>query len=66
MNTNQNRIVAISGNKSAAMGAALSRPDLIAAYPITPQSSVVESLAQMIAQGDLNSTMIQVSLSILR
>ncbi|HPA32073.1 MAG TPA: hypothetical protein PLV24_00680 [Anaerolineaceae bacterium] len=60
MNTNQNRIVAISGNKSAAMGAALSRPDLIAAYPITPQSSVVESLAQMIAQGDLNSTMIQV------
>jgi pyruvate ferredoxin oxidoreductase alpha subunit/phenylglyoxylate dehydrogenase alpha subunit len=53
-------IKAISGNKAATMGAALCKPDLIAAYPITPQSSVVESLAAMIANGEIDSTMIQV------
>ena len=34
-------IKALTGNKCATYGAALCRPDLIAAYPITPQSSVV-------------------------
>lgn len=38
-------IKALTGNKCATYGAALCRPDLIAAYPITPQSSVVEGLA---------------------
>ena len=56
----KNKIVAISGNKSAAIGAALSKPDLIAAYPITPQSSVVEALADMIANGEIDSTMVHV------
>ncbi|MDR1044484.1 MAG: phenylglyoxylate dehydrogenase [Candidatus Adiutrix sp.] len=53
-------IKAVSGNTAAALGAALCRPDLIAAYPITPQSSVIEYLAGMIANGQLDSTMIQV------
>lgn len=53
-------IKAITGNKAATIGAALAKPDLIAAYPITPQSSVVESLAAMIANGEIDSTMIQV------
>lgn len=34
--------VVLTGNYSASEAAALCRPDLIAAYPITPQSSVVE------------------------
>jgi pyruvate ferredoxin oxidoreductase alpha subunit/phenylglyoxylate dehydrogenase alpha subunit len=51
---------AITGNKAAALGAALCKPDLIAAYPITPQSSVVEMLASMIANGELDSEMVQV------
>ena len=45
------KIKAMTGNQSASMGACLSRPDVIAAYPITPQSSVVEGLAGMIANG---------------
>lgn len=53
-------VKALTGNKSAAMGAALCRPDLIAAYPITPQSSVVESLASMIYDGKLDAVMVQV------
>lgn len=39
------KIQAMTGNTAAYTGAALCRPDLIAAYPITPQSSVVEGLA---------------------
>lgn len=53
-------IKAITGNTSAALGAALCKPDVIAAYPITPQSSVVEYLAKMIADGKCDSSMIQV------
>ena len=37
--------VVLTGNYAAAEAAALCRPDVIAAYPITPQSSVVERLA---------------------
>lgn len=50
----------MSGNTAAALGASLCRPQIIAAYPITPQSSVVEYLAQMIADGKLTSKMIEV------
>jgi len=28
----------LNGNQAAAKGAALSRPDVVAAYPITPQT----------------------------
>ena len=54
------KIMALTGNKCAALGAALGRPDLIAAYPITPQSSVVEALADMVYSGSLDSRMVQV------
>ena len=53
-------VKALTGNKCAACGAALCRPDLIAAYPITPQSSVVETLADMVYSGELDSRMVQV------
>ncbi|MDL2307200.1 hypothetical protein LJC48_04120 [Desulfovibrio sp. OttesenSCG-928-C06] len=53
-------VKAVSGNTAAALGTALCSPDLIAAYPITPQSSVVEYLAQLVADGDISATMIQV------
>ncbi len=51
---------AISGNEAAALGSALSKPDLIAAYPITPQSSVVEILASKVSNGQLDSEIVQV------
>ena len=53
-------IKALTGNKCATYGAALCRPDLIAAYPITPQSSVVEGLADLVFGGKLDSRMVQV------
>lgn len=50
----------LNGNKAAAIGAALSKPDVIAAYPITPQTPVVEYLTQFAADGILDSTMSEV------
>ena len=45
----------LTGNYAAAEAAALCRPDLVAAYPITPQSSVVEHLAEMVHEGRLDT-----------
>lgn len=53
-------VKAVSGNTSAALGAALCKPDVIAAYPITPQSSVVEYLAGMVSNGTIDAQMVQV------
>lgn len=50
----------LSGCQAAALGAKLSRVDVVAAYPITPQTSIVESLAESIAQGDLAAEMVHV------
>lgn len=52
--------VVLTGNYAAAEAAALCRPDLIAAYPITPQSSVVEHLAELVSDGRLDASMVQV------
>ena len=55
-----NKQVVLTGNYAAAEAAALCRPDVIAAYPITPQSSVVERLAGKVYNGELDAEMIQV------
>jgi pyruvate/2-oxoacid:ferredoxin oxidoreductase alpha subunit len=41
----------LMGNHAAAMGAVLARVDVASAYPITPQTQVVEYLAELKAQG---------------
>lgn len=53
-------IKVLTGNYSAAEAAALCRPDLIAAYPITPQSSVVEHLAELVHNGVCDANLVQV------
>lgn len=50
----------MNGNKAAAIGASLVKPDVIAAYPITPQTPVVEYLTQFAADGILQSAMSEV------
>lgn len=50
----------LTGNHAATEAAALCRPDLIAAYPITPQSSVVEGLASKVHNGQLDAALVQV------
>jgi pyruvate/2-oxoacid:ferredoxin oxidoreductase alpha subunit/pyruvate/2-oxoacid:ferredoxin oxidoreductase beta subunit len=50
----------ITGNEAAAYGALLSRPDVICAYPITPQSRIPEQLSEFHAQGLLKGALINV------
>jgi len=50
----------VNGNMAAAVGAKLCRPDVIAAYPITPQTPIVEYISQFVADGELDTVMSEV------
>jgi len=50
----------ISGNEACAIGAKLSRPHVISAYPITPQTIVVERLSEMVEDGSLKAEFMHV------
>lgn len=50
----------LSGNEAFAEGIRLAKPQVISAYPITPQTIVVERLAQMTEDGILNTQFIHV------
>ena len=50
----------MTGNEAAAMGARMSRPQVIAAYPITPQTSIAEKLADYTARKEIGARYIKV------
>ena len=50
----------LSGNEAFAEGIRLTKPDVISAYPITPQTIVVERLSEMVEDGSLHSEFIHV------
>src|SRR4030066_3658 len=50
----------MTGNYASAYGAKLARAEVIAAYPITPQTSIVEKLAAFVATGELKAQFIPV------
>ncbi|MFR8008145.1 MAG: pyruvate ferredoxin oxidoreductase, partial [Gordonibacter urolithinfaciens] len=43
----------LSGDEALAEGVRLARPQVISAYPITPQTVVVERLSEMVEDGSL-------------
>lgn len=49
-----------SGNVAAATGVQLSRAQVIAAYPITPQTPLTEKLSELIESGQMNAEYIAV------
>lgn len=53
-------IMVVDGNKAAALGALLSKPMMVAAYPITPQTPLVEYLSQFVADGLLDADLVEV------
>jgi len=57
---NTSSVSVITGNKAAAEAARLARVEVIAAYPITPQSGVVEALASYVEAGMLDAEFITV------
>jgi pyruvate ferredoxin oxidoreductase alpha subunit len=50
----------ITGNACSAYAVRLCRPDVVALYPITPQSEIVEQLTRFKADGQLEAEMIEV------
>ncbi|MEA1865287.1 MAG: pyruvate synthase subunit PorA [Euryarchaeota archaeon] len=50
----------VEGSYAVAHAAAMCRPDVISAYPITPQTHIVEDLSQFVADGVIDSKYINV------
>ncbi len=57
--TEKNKIFA-SGNEAIAVGVKLARPDVISAYPITPQTIVVERLSDFVEDGSIKADFMHV------
>jgi pyruvate ferredoxin oxidoreductase alpha subunit len=60
MKAQKGQVRVITGNAVAAYGAMLCRPEVVAAYPITPQSELAEQLAQFRADGVLDAEYVEV------
>lgn len=54
------KVIVCDGNEAAAWGVVRARPDVVAVYPITPQSSLVEYVSQFIADGVLDAELMNV------
>ncbi len=50
----------VEGSYAVAHAVMRCRPDVISAYPITPQTHIVENLSQMVADGELDSEFLTV------
>ena len=48
------------GNHAAAYGAKLARAEVVAAYPITPQTQTVEKISELVASGEMKAEFIKV------
>jgi len=51
---------ALEGSQAIAQAVALCRPQVIAAYPITPQTHIVENISKLVADGKLQCEFISV------
>jgi phenylglyoxylate dehydrogenase alpha subunit len=56
----ESKIVVCDGNEAAAWAVSLANVDMVAVYPITPQSSLVEYLAKFIADGRISAEIVDV------
>ncbi|MCE8423135.1 MAG: pyruvate ferredoxin oxidoreductase [Candidatus Methanoperedens sp.] len=48
------RMVVVEGSYAVAYAVKVCRPNVISAYPITPQTHIVEDLSQFVADGEMN------------
>lgn len=51
---------ALEGSQALARAVALCRPQVVAAYPITPQTHIVENIAKLVADGKLDCDFVSV------
>lgn len=50
----------MEGSRAVAEAVKLCRPNVISAYPITPQTHIVENLSQMVADGEITAEYVRV------
>ncbi len=50
----------MTGNYASAYGARAARAEVVSAYPITPQTSVVEKIASLVASGEMDAQFVKV------
>ncbi len=50
----------LEGSRAVAEAVAMCRPEVICAYPITPQTHIVEALGAMVKKGDLTAEFLNV------
>jgi len=50
----------MEGSHAVALAVKASRPNVVAAYPITPQTHIVEDISQLIADGELDAEYVKV------
>jgi len=60
MSNNTANMKVVEGSYAVAHAVMCCRPDVISAYPITPQTHIVENLSQMVADGELDSEFLTV------
>jgi pyruvate ferredoxin oxidoreductase alpha subunit len=49
----------LTGNGAAASGARLARVDYVPAYPITPQTEIIETIAKWVREGSMDAKFVQ-------
>jgi 2-oxoisovalerate ferredoxin oxidoreductase alpha subunit len=54
------KTISVTGNHAAAWAARTAEPAVIAAYPITPQTTIVEKIADFVENGQLKSEYVRV------
>jgi pyruvate ferredoxin oxidoreductase alpha subunit/phenylglyoxylate dehydrogenase alpha subunit len=54
------KVLVCDGNEAAAWGVARSKPDMVAVFPITPQSSLAEYISQFVADGVIKADLMDV------
>jgi pyruvate ferredoxin oxidoreductase alpha subunit len=52
--------IGIEVSRSVAIAAKLANVDVVSAYPITPQTHIVEDIAELVANGELEASFIPV------
>lgn len=55
-----NSVTVLEGSEAVALAVKACRPQVIAAYPISPQTHIVEALARMAANGELDAEYVRV------
>ena len=55
-----NNVKVVEGSEAVALAVKACRPHVISAFPISPQTHIVEGLARMVADGELSSEYIRV------